>query len=336
MLLRVHHDILHRGAERRFDGEGIAVVRLDQIRHRAVYAAQRAAFGFAHDGFDGLGEALVFLFHFGEHVQARLCRAQIDRQRGQAFLLLPQRPLARSRLLRAPLLLCAQIGAALPGLFFRLQLFLLLRLQSSQALARLCCGGNDGVFPIQQFLRLAGQHRDCRAALRQRGADCVLLCKQLGKRAFSRAGVLRVRFDLRDHLLRLLLQRRLFGVDGSQTLAMLRDLRLQRIDAIGLFGDLQAHPFDRFGAVAHVRTQNGGGRFALRRGGLRLGKAGARRLRLQIFFPHFLRNILRRRIKLLQLALRAGEIVLCRPIVAVHRLGLLLQAVERLHPDGDL
>ena len=155
-------------------------------------------------------------------------------------------------------------------------------------------------------------------------------------RALSRAGVLRVRFDLRDHLLRLLLQRRLFGVDGSQTLAMLRDLRLQRIDAIGLFGDLQAHPFDRFGAVAHIRAQNGGGRFALRRGGLRLGKAGARRLRLQIFFPHFLRKILRRRIKLLQLALRAGEIVLCRPIVAVHRLGLLLQAVERLHPDGDL
>ena len=85
-----------------------------------------------------------------------------------------------------------------------------------------------------------------------------------------------------------------------------------------------------------VRAHDGRGALALGGGALRLGDLLARALGLQILLAHFLSDVLRRRIELLELALRAGKVFLRGLIIAVHGLGLRVQPVERLHPDGDL
>ena len=233
-------------------------------------------------------------------------------------------------------LLRAQRVAGGLRLLLRGLLFLRLRLERGQMLGRLRSGGDDGVFLVEQLLRFVGQKRDARAALGQCAALRALPGKQLRIRALGLAGGCGVALDVLEHGIDLLRVLRLFALDLLQTLLLRVDLRLQSAGAIRLFGHLHAQTRDAVGAVLQVRAHDGRGALALGGGTLRLGYLLARALGLQILLAHFLRDVLRRRIELLKLALRAGKVFLRSLIVVVHGLGLRVQPVERLHPDGDL
>ena len=334
--LRLDDDVLRRRAERRLNGEGIAVAGLDEVCHRAAHAAQRPLFGRVHDGFDRAVVALKVLFHLGEHTDARFGAAQVDRQTGQPLLPLCQRLLTGGKVLCFFSLLRAQRVAGGLRLLLRDLLFLRLRLERGQTLGRLRSGGDDGVFLIEQLLRFVGQERDARAALGQRAALRALSGEQLRIRALGLAGGCGVALDVLEHGVDLLRVLRFFALDLLQTLLLRVDLRLQSAGAIRLLGHLHAQARDAVGAVLQVRAHDGRGALALGGGALRLGDLLARALGLQILLAHFLRDVLRRRIELLELALRAGKVFLRSLIVVVHGLGLRVQPVERLHPDGDL
>ena len=329
-------DVLRRRAERRLNGEGIAVAGLDEVCHRTAHAAQRPLFGRVHDGLDRTVVALKVLFHLGEHTDARFGAAQVDRQTGQPLLPLCQRLLTGGKMLCFFSLLRAQRVACGLRLLLRGLLFLRLRLERGQTLGRLRSGGDNGVFLIEQLLRFVGQERDACAALGQRAALRTLPGKQLRIRTLGLAGGCGVALDVLEHGVDLLRVLRLFALDLLQTLLLRVDLRLQSAGAIRLLGHLHAQTRDAVGAVLQVRAHHSRGALALGGSALRLGYLLARALGLQILLAHFLRDVLRRRIELLKLALRAGKVFLRGLIVVVHGLGLRVQPVERLHPDGDL
>ena len=129
---------------------------------------------------------------------------------------------------------------------------------------------------------------------------------------------------------------RLFRFDFLQTALLRIDLRLQGAGTVGLLGHLHTQARNAVGAVLQVRAHDGRGALALGGGTLSLGDLLACALGLQILLAHLLRDILRRCIELLELALCAGEVFLRGLIIAVHGLSLRVQPVERLHPDGDL
>ena len=129
---------------------------------------------------------------------------------------------------------------------------------------------------------------------------------------------------------------RLFRLDFLQTALLRIDLRLQGAGTVGLFGHLHTQARNAVGAVLQVRAHDGRGALALGGGTLSLGDLLACALGLQILLAHLLRDILRRCIELLELALCASEVFLRGLIIAVHGLGLRVQPVERLHPDGNL
>ena len=194
--LRIDDDILRRGAERRLDGEGVAVAGLDQVCDRAAHAAQRPLFGRMHDGLDRTVVALEVLFHLGEHMDARLGAAQVDRQPGEPLLLFCERLLTGGKTLGLFPLFRAQGIARGAGLLLRGLLFLRLCLQCRQMLSRFCGGCSDGIFLIEQLLRFVGQERDARAALGQCAALRALFGEQLRVRALGLAGGRRIAVDL--------------------------------------------------------------------------------------------------------------------------------------------
>ena len=334
--LRLDDDVLRRRAKRRLNGEGIAVAGLDEVCHRAAHAAQRPLFGRVHDGLDRAVVAFKVLFHLGEHTDARFGAAQVDRQSGQPLLLLCQHLLTGGKVLCFFSLLRAQRVAGGLRLLLRGLLFLRLRLERGQTLGRLRSGGDDGVFLVEQLLRFIGQKRDARAALGQRTALRALPGEQLRICALGLAGGCGVALDVLKYGVDLLRVLRLFTLDLLQTLLLRVDLRLQSAGAIRLLGHLHAQARDAVGAVLQVRAHDSRGALALGGGTLCLGDLLARALGLQILLAHFLRDVLRRCIELLELALRAGKVFLRGLIVVVHGLGLRVQPVERLHPDGDL
>ena len=334
--LRLDDDVLRRRAERRLNGEGVAVAGLDEVCHRAAHAAQRPLFGRVHDGLDCAVVALKVFFHLGEHTDARFGAAQVDRQPGQPLLLLCQHLLTGGKMLCFFSLLRAQRVTGGLCLLLRGLFFLRLRLERGQTLGRLRSGGDDGVFLIEQLLRFVGQERDARAALGQCAALRALSGKQLRIRALGLAGGCGVALNVLEHGVDLLRVLRLFTLDLLQTLLLRVDLRLQSAGAIRLLGHLHAQARDAVGAVLQVRAHDGRSALTLGGGTLRLGDLLARALGLQILLAHFLRDVFRRRIELLKLALRAGKVFLRGLIVVVHGLGLRVQPVERLHPDGDL
>ena len=210
--LRIDNDVLRRGAERRLDGEGVAVAGLDEVCDRAAHAAQRPLFCRVHDGLDRAVVALEVLFHLREHTDARLGAAQVNRQTGQPLLLSGERLLTGGKALGLFPLLRAQGVACGARLLLRGLLFLLLRLKRRQMLGR----GGDGVFLIEQLLRFIRQERDARAALGQRAALRALFGEQLRVRALGLAGGGRVAVDLGEHGSDLLCVLRLFGLDLLQ------------------------------------------------------------------------------------------------------------------------
>ena len=129
---------------------------------------------------------------------------------------------------------------------------------------------------------------------------------------------------------------RFFGLDLLQAALLRVDLRLQGAGAVGLLGYLHAQTRDAVGAVLQVRAHDGRGALALGGSALSLGNLLARALGLKVLLAHLLRDVFRRGIELLELTLRAGEVFLRGLVVVVDGLGLRVQTVERLHPDGDL
>ena len=334
--LRIDDDVLCRGAERRLDGEGVAVAGLDQVCDRAAHAAQRPLFGRVHDSLDRAVVALEVFFHLGEHMDARLGAAQVDRQAGQPLLLFCEHLLTGGKTLGLFPLFRAQGVARGAGLLLRGLLFLRLRLERRQMLGRFRGGGGDGVFLIEQLLRLIRQERDARAALGQRAALRTLSGQQLRVRALGLAGGRRIAVDLVENGPDLLRVLRLFRLDFLQTALLRIDLRLQGAGAVGLLGHLHAQARDAVGAVLQVRAHDGCCALALGGRALGLGDLLARALGLKVLLAHLLRDVLRSGIELLELALRAGEVLLRGLIIVVDGLCLRVQAVERLHPDGDL
>ena len=83
VFLPIHHDILQAAAQSDLDSQGIAAVRLHQIRHGAVDAPQ-AVLGLAHQ-LDGLGEALVLLLHLRQQPDAVIQRAYVHGQPDPLF-----------------------------------------------------------------------------------------------------------------------------------------------------------------------------------------------------------------------------------------------------------
>ena len=203
-------------------------------------------------------------------------------------------------------------------------------------LGRFRGGGGDGVFLIEQLLRLIRQERDARAALGQRAALRALSGQQLRVRALGLAGGRRIAVDLVENGPDLLRVLRLFRLDFLQTALLRVDLRLQGAGAVGLLGHLHAQARDAVGAVLQVRAHDGCCALALGGRALGLGDLLARALGLKVLLAHLLRDIFRHGIELLELTLRAGEVFLRGLIVVVDGLGLRMQTVERLHPDGDL
>ena len=289
-----------------------------------------------HDGLDRAVVALEVLFHLREHTDARLGAAQVNRQTGQPLLLSGERLLTGGKALGLFPLLRAQGVACGARLLLRGLLFLLLRLKRRQMLGRFRGGGGDGVFLIEQLLRFIRQERDARAALGQRAALRALFGEQLRVRALGLAGGGRVAVDLGEHGSDLLCVLRLFGLDLLQATLLRIDLCLQGARTVSLLGHLHAQARDAVGTVLQVRAHDGRGALALGSGALGLGDLLACALGLQILLAHLLRDVLRRCIELLELALCAGEVFLRGLIIAVHGLGLRVQPVERLHPDGDL
>ena len=70
VLLLPDDDVLHPGAQGHFDGNGEAVLHMDQAGHRAADAAQRVLLRRLHHGAHRLGKALVFLFHLAQQADA--------------------------------------------------------------------------------------------------------------------------------------------------------------------------------------------------------------------------------------------------------------------------
>ena len=70
VLFPVHHDVLHAAAQGNFDGDGVFLASGHEAGHGAVDAPEDALFCGVHDHLDGLGEALVLLFHLAEEVDA--------------------------------------------------------------------------------------------------------------------------------------------------------------------------------------------------------------------------------------------------------------------------
>lgn len=136
---------------------------------------------------------------------------------------------------------------------------------------------------------------------------------------------MRVALNVLKHGVDLLRVLRFLALDLFQTLLLRVDLRLQSAGAVRLLGHLHAQARDAVGAVLQVRAHDSRGALALGGGALRLGDLLARALGLQILLAHFLRDVLRRCIELLELALRAGKVFLRGLIVVVHGLGLRVQ-----------
>ena len=91
VVVRVHHDVLHRRAERGLDGGGIVVVRAQKGRHRPVHAAQYPARRLLHHGLDGLGKALIIALHLAQHFLPRAGGVQLHLY-GRQLLLQPLPP----------------------------------------------------------------------------------------------------------------------------------------------------------------------------------------------------------------------------------------------------
>ena len=117
---------------------------LDEVCDRAAHAAQRPLFGRVHDSLDRAVVALEVFFHLGEHMDARLGAAQVDRQAGQPLLLFCEHLLTGGKTLGLFPLFRAQGVARGAGLLLRGLLFLRLRLERRQMLGRFRGGGGDG------------------------------------------------------------------------------------------------------------------------------------------------------------------------------------------------
>ena len=70
VLVPLHHQVLHGAAQGDLNGHGVLVGDVEQPRHRAPDSPQPAPLGLPHHQLDGLGIALVQLFHLGEHFDA--------------------------------------------------------------------------------------------------------------------------------------------------------------------------------------------------------------------------------------------------------------------------
>ena len=84
--LGIDDDVLRGGAEGGLHGESIAVVGAKEVRHGAVDALEGTALLLAHDGFDGLGIALIAALEILEHGEAGFGRAEIHREGGELRL----------------------------------------------------------------------------------------------------------------------------------------------------------------------------------------------------------------------------------------------------------
>ena len=89
VLLPLHHHVLHGGAERDLDGDGVLFRHMDEARHGAVDSPQLAALRLPHHQLHRLGVALVELLHLGEHVDAACQRAFLHLELDVLLLGLP-------------------------------------------------------------------------------------------------------------------------------------------------------------------------------------------------------------------------------------------------------
>ena len=68
VFLPVHHDVLKARPQGDLNGQGVLLIRFHEVRHRAVDAPQASLR--LHDHLDGLGKALVVLFHLRQQADA--------------------------------------------------------------------------------------------------------------------------------------------------------------------------------------------------------------------------------------------------------------------------
>ena len=106
--------------------------------------------------------------------------------------------------------------------------------------------------------------------------------------------------------------------------------------ALGLLRELAAHALRALAAVLNAVAQHGGLGLRLGDPGLRLGEARPLLLGLHVLLAHALRERLAAGIQRLQLAPGGVQAALGRLVVVRYGLGLLAQAVERVHPRADL
>ncbi len=329
-------NILQSAAQGGLHRQGETLLRFHQLGHRPVNALQRPALSRAHDRLDRPGKAVIFLFHFRQHLQLGAHSAAADRQPGLLigevlYLCLSGAALFFSRL---------DLPKLLRQLFLLLcQLFLLLR-QSGlcffRMLARVFLGLLQLRFPALQFAGSICQH-----LLHGQVSGQLFTDFRLGRRTVLQ---LRLRLcQLRRRLLQALLERVFLLPAGMQllpqrlyALLLLADLLLQPLGAPGLLRDLGFQPRHAFPVVLLPGLQHSNGVFTARRRAFLFPQRLPCLLRAQIAIAHFLRALLRLGIERLQLFLGLLQTALCAFILRDHRVVLFPELIQRVHPDGDL
>ena len=125
-------------------------------------------------------------------------------------------------------------------------------------------------------------------------------------------------------------------VDLAHAKALFLHLSGERRGPFSLLAHLPGHALRALPAVFYVRAQHGRLGLEPRELGLRLGKALAPSLGLEILRPHTLAQALAAPVKRLDLPLRGRHRVLRRGAVRLERVRLLAQPVQRVHPQADL
>jgi len=290
----------------------------------------------AHDGLDGEGEALEFLLHLREHVRAGRGGAVLDCEPG--FFIFQGFDLALARL-RAHGVAVDDVfeGVGLvPGLVIAL-------------LAGLERGGKPGAAAVGLrgifralarggvLLRLrVPQHGEDRVAVRQRGELFALFADEGGGfYAVGAAGLafraegLREFGALAGNFVEL-------GLDFVHARAALGDLVFERFGTLALLGEFGDELSAAFGVVAEAVFQNGGAALAVRSRRVAETQALAERFGLDVLFAHFFAAALGRAVERVKLALRLFERGPGVLPVRFDGFAAFGEAVERLHPDGDL
>ena len=336
VLLALHHNILHSAAQRDLQRHGVLLLRLHQAGHRAANAPQALFLRRLHHQLDGVGEALVLLFHLHQQpdaiVQRRHVHGQLQflrlRVSGALFATLHLQAVALNDIadrLRF-LLRLVQKAAVLFGFLFALrQLFLR--------------GGQLRFRPLPAFFDLpkpGTQRRQFLLAISGGRQQQRLLRPQGFRRAAGAGGTVGQRLHLPQQLLQLPLQCGALCVDLLDALHLSVHPGLQTPGAAGRILHLPAHTVDILLIVLHRRAQNGDGAVVLAGSGLQLSQPGTERLRLQIVLPHLLAQFLHGGIGGFQLRLRPLLIGPGRLHIGLQLELGGLEVLQLLQPQADL